>query len=76
MAKSEQFINDMWTKAQEYIEECLENTKTHVAGSGKQVEVLDRHIPTVQYFLQIWLPKHLGETISRETYYNWLRRTV
>ena len=72
-AKSQEFINTLFDKADAYIQECLSNTKIHVAGSGKEVEVLDRHIPTVAYFLNIWMPRNHGETISRITYYEWLK---
>ena len=73
MAKSKEFINTLFDKANQYIEECLKNTKTHVAGSGKEVQVIDRHIPTVKYFLHIWMPRNHGETINRDTYYEWLK---
>lgn len=74
MAKSKEFIDTLFDKANAYIEECLTNTKTHVAGSGKEVEVLDRHIPTVLYFLHIWMPRNHGESLSRKTYYEWLKQ--
>lgn len=73
MAKSKEFIEALPVKAEEYIEECLTNTRKHVAGSGKVVDVKDRHIPTIKYFLHIWLPRKLGETINRDTYYTWLK---
>lgn len=73
MAKSQEFIDTLFDKADAYIQECLSNTKIHVAGSGKEVEVLDRHIPTVAYFLNIWMPRNHGETMNRKTYYEWLK---
>ena len=73
MAKSPEFIKRLTELAYEYIDECLNNTRTHVAGSGKEVEVMDRHIPTIDYFLRIWIPLvKKEETISRETWYTWL----
>lgn len=74
MAKSKEFIEALETKAWEYIEECISNTKDHVAGSGKVVKVLDRHIPTVGYFLYVWLRKNLGESITYSTYYEWMNQ--
>ena len=43
-----------------------------VSGSGKIVIVQDRHIPTIAYFLHIWLERNFNESISRTTYYEWL----
>lgn len=71
--KSDEFIRTLGKKATEYIDECLNNTKTHVAGSGKEVQVRDRHIPTIEFFLHIWMPRNHGETIHRDTYYTWLK---
>lgn len=71
--KSEEFINNLSVYAERYIEVCINHTKEVATGSGKIVEVKERHIPTIAYFLNIWLPKNLGETISRKSYYEWLR---
>lgn len=36
--------------------------------------VLDRQIPTIDYFLMIWIPMKLGmKLIKRRTWYDWLR---
>lgn len=70
---SEEFINNLPEYANRYIEICLSNTKQVVSGSGKVIEVRDRHIPTIAFFLNIWLPKNVGETIGRTSYYNWLK---
>lgn len=72
-AKSQEFIDTLFDKADAYIQECLSNTKIHVAGSGKEVKVLDRHIPTVEYFLHIWMPRNHGEKMSKTTYYEWMK---
>ncbi|MFN6357638.1 MAG: hypothetical protein ACK4XL_02235 [Bacteroidota bacterium] len=58
--------------AWDYIKECLNNTKQHPTASGKIALIKDRHIPTISYFLKIWLPMQGKPTISRSTYYNWL----
>ena len=55
-AKPEEFILALPDWADKYIQECISHTKEVVSGSGKVVEVQDRHIPTIAYFLNIWLP--------------------
>lgn len=71
-AKSKEFIELLPEYATMYIDICIGHTKEVVSGSGKVVKVEDRHIPTIAYFLNIWLPRNLGESISRTTYYEWL----
>lgn len=71
--KSIEFITALPDYANQYIKECLANTKEVATGSGKIVKVQDRHIPTIAYFLNIWLPLLKLETITRQTYYEWLR---
>jgi uncharacterized protein YaaR (DUF327 family) len=69
-------LEDLTKFADQYIEECVNNTVEVVASSGKVVKRRDRHIPTVEYFLHIWLPMISGivKPISRITYYNWLHQ--
>lgn len=55
-----------------YIDECIENRRENSTASGKVVLIRDRHIPTIDYFLRIWIPKQGKPTICRTTYYNWL----
>ncbi len=55
-----------------YIKECFNHTRQHPTASGKIVEILDRHLPTIQYYLRIWIPFKGKPTISRSTYYEWL----
>lgn len=57
----------------QYVLECLENTKQNATASGKIVNIKDRHIPTISYFLKIYIPLKGSPTISRATYYNWLK---
>jgi hypothetical protein len=73
MSKSIEFIQSLEAKADEYLQECLSHTKQHATGSGKVVDVMDRHIPTVDYFLNIWLDIVHKETMSRQTWYVWLK---
>jgi len=65
-------INELEELAWQYIKECINNTKQNVTASGKVVLIKDRHLPTISYFLKIWLPLKGKPTISRTTYYNWL----
>ena len=59
--------------AWEYINECINNKKEHPTASGKVVFISDRHLPTIAYFLKIWLPLKNLPTLCRSTYYNWLK---
>jgi len=57
----------------EYILECLNNKKEVATPSGKVVLIKDRRLPTLQYFLKIWLPLNRKPTLCRSTYYFWLK---
>lgn len=70
--KSIEFITSLPEWANKYIDECLSHTKEVATGSGKIVEIQDRHIPTIAYFLNIWMPRNVGDTVARKTYYEWL----
>ena len=59
--------------AWQYLTECLENTKLQPTASGKLVNIKDRLIPTISYFLKIYIPLKGSPTISRASYYNWLK---
>jgi hypothetical protein len=60
--------------AWEYIQECMNHKKEQATSSGKVVLIKERHLPTIAYFLKIWLPLNKQQTICRATYYNWLKR--
>jgi len=70
--KSIDFINQLPNYANQYIDICLNSTKEVATGSGKIVEQRERHIPTIAFFLNIWLPRNVGDSIARKTYYEWL----
>jgi hypothetical protein len=58
----------------DYVIECTKNTKETVSASGRVVELLDRQIPTIDYFLRIWIPMKVGmELMHRRTWYKWLK---
>lgn len=59
-----------------YIDECLMYKREHPTASGRIVHVLDRQIPTIDYFLRIWIPKKKSPTIHRSTYYRWLNDEI
>ena len=61
--------------AYDYINECINNKKENPTASGKVVLIKDRHLPTIDYFLKIWIPKQGKPTINRSTYYRWLNDT-
>ena len=65
----EQLEQYAWT----YINECIENKREHPTASGKVVLLTERHLPTIAYFLMIWLPLKGLPTLCRTTYYNWLK---
>jgi hypothetical protein len=73
MAKSIDFINELPNYANQYIDICLAHTKEVATGSGKIVEQKERHIPTIAFFLNIWMPRNVGDTICTTTYYQWLK---
>lgn len=73
MAKSDEFVKKLEVLSVVYIDECLSNTKQHATGSGKVVDVADRHIPTIDFFLNIWMPRHCSETIAPSTWYEWIK---
>ena len=75
MTKSVEFITALPEYAEKYIDVCINFTKEVATGSGKIVNLKERHLPTISYFLNIWLPRNLGETITRQTYYAWLKST-
>ena len=73
MAYSDEFIKHLEELAYIYIEECLSNTKEMISNKGDIVHISDRHIPTIDYFLRIWIPIIRKEkSIVRDTYYRWL----
>ena len=71
--KSLEFITELPNYANQYIDVCLNHVKEVATGSGKIVEQRERHIPTIAFFLNIWMPRNVGDTISRDTYYEWLK---
>jgi hypothetical protein len=71
--KSPAFVYNLFTLAEQYIDECLTNTTEEVS-QGRIVKKLNRHIPTIDFFLRIWIPRNYSrqDTIKRSSYYRWL----
>ena len=75
MAKSRAFVDRLEELAWEYIQECINHTKEVLSNKGSKEQVKDRHIPTTDYFLNIWIPLKYSkkDTIKRSSYYRWLK---
>ncbi len=58
--------------AWQYIQDCINHKKEQPTASGKVVLITERHLPTIAYFLKIWLPLNGLPTLCRSTYYNWI----
>ena len=59
--------------ASDYCDFCLESTKEVATGSGKIVDIKERHIPTVNYFLLHWLRRNHFEFYKRSNFYKAIR---
>ena len=55
--------------ANKYIDYCLESTKEVATGAGVRI-IKERHLPTISYFLLIWLPRQGTEFYKRSHWYN------
>ncbi len=75
MAKSKAFVDRLEEYAWEYIQECINHKKQTLSNKGTKEDIKDRHIPTIDYFLSIWIPMNYSksDTIKRQTYYRWLK---
>ena len=74
MAYSNEFILKLEELAFIYITECCSHKKEKLSNKGEVMLVMDRHIPTIDYFLRIWIPLIKKEkSIVRSTYYEWLQ---
>ena len=71
-SKSKLFVDQLDDLAWEYVEECLKAKKQVLSNKGNIQNVKERHIPTIDYFLNIWIPKNYSkkDTIKRSTYYD------
>lgn len=59
--------------ADKYIDYCLNSTKEVATGAGVKT-IRERHLPTISFFLLIWLPRQGFEFYNRANYYEVLSR--
>lgn len=73
--RNKKFIDNLKEYAWHYIEECENKRKEQLSNKGTLVEVSERKMPVLDYFLMYWFPKNCksNRTISRSTYYRWLK---
>lgn len=60
--------------ANKYIDYCLDSTKEVATGAGVRI-IRERHLPTISYFLLIWLPRQGAEFYKRSNWYNILSKS-
>ena len=73
MAYSDEFVLNLERLALIYIKECCAHQKEQVTNKGDIILVQDRHIPTIDYFLRIWIPIIREEKgFVPSTWYAWL----
>jgi len=73
MAYSDEFVLNLEQLALIYIKECCSHQKEQVTNKGDIILVQDRHIPTIDYFLRIWIPIIREEKgFVPSTWYAWL----
>lgn len=59
--------------AYEYADECIYSTK-ETATAGRIVAIKSVKAPSIEFFLEIWIPKvKQMDTIHRGTFYKWWR---
>lgn len=60
--------------ANKYIEHCLNSTKEYPTARGA-VEVKERHLPTIKYFLYIWLRLNDFDFYKKTEWYEAINNT-
>ena len=55
--------------AEKYVDHCLNSSKEIPTAQGIKL-IKERHLPTINYFLMIWLPRQGVEFYKRRNYYN------
>jgi hypothetical protein len=73
MAFSQEYIEKLPEYAWVYIQECEDATIEMATNKGIQ-KIKSRHIPTISYFLRIWLPRKGMDAPTRKTWYEWLKQ--
>lgn len=62
-------IEELKALANSYCDFCIESIKEVATGSGKIVELKERHLPTIGYFLNHWLRREHFEFYQRANWY-------
>ena len=59
----------------EYCDECIDNTNEVATSSGKILEIRNRHLPTIKYFLLHWIRRQHPDfyMLSRTQFYGALK---
>jgi hypothetical protein len=58
--------------AEKYIDFCLQSTKEVPTSGGVRI-IKERHLPTIMYFLLVWLPRQGEKFYKYRHYHNVLR---
>jgi len=68
-------IDELTKYSLEYCDECIENTNEVATSSGKILEIRNRHLPTIKYFLLHWLRREHPEfyMLKRTQFYEALK---
>lgn len=68
-------MDDLQQLADEYCDYCINSTKEVATGSGKIVEVRERHLPTTAYFLLHWLRRNHFDFYKRANFYTAMNKS-
>jgi hypothetical protein len=61
-------VDELWQMAMAYADDCIEATK-EVATPRGAVDIKERHIPTISYFLDHWLRRERFDFYGRGNWY-------
>ncbi len=66
--------DELYKYSLKYVDECIEAVKEIATNSGKVLDVKERHLPTIDYFLRHWLrrnhPDFWNLMIKERQWYN------
>ena len=62
-------VERLWELADEYVNNCIDSTKEIATGKGVQ-DIKERHLPTINYFLLIWLKRNHFVFYKRSNWYD------
>jgi hypothetical protein len=61
-------LDELWQLAMDYADDCIE-AKREMATPRGAVDIKERHIPTVSYFLNHWLRREHFDFYNRSNWY-------